>query len=350
MKWLSFFVPLLLLFTGFSNSWADHHHETLQLDGVWNVLAETEDNEREIKWTITEEKGKLTGESLDLQDGSTRKLDRITVKGDSVQIETDVEMDGVKGIIHVEAKRKKAGRLEGEWSIVGVDGTEYMSGELFAVKQVQYAGEWASTASLPEGGTHGASLMLKGKNAKLSGQFESDWGKSEVQSIKLTKSGLRMEFELVMEEEPLECVIRAKAKGADKLVGEWSIIGDDGNTTASGDWSAIRKAVSLAGDWQVVATVPDSEDYVATLSLQQKGDKYSGTSTGRDGAATALDAIKVHGKKFEFQVPFNQDGNEGTVTVKAGLQKDGSLDGEWVLTDDSGTEWARDQWKASRKN
>ena len=71
---------------------------------------------------------------------------------------------------------------------------------------------------------------------------------------------------------------------------------------------------------------------------------------GRDDSdATTLKTISVEGQKLEFSVPFEQDGNTGTIAVVAEQKEDGRLEGEWFLTGSDGNEYARAAWTATRK-
>ncbi len=327
--------------------YADHHNEMVDLTGVWHATASTDDGSKEVVWTFKKDGGKLKGVSLDLDSQEERDLDRVTVKGKSVTLEIDVEQDGIEGMIRVEAKLKSPGKLEGMFEVVGDDGTEYMSGEVVAEKEVAFAGVWEAVSILPDGQEIKSQMKLSGDNAKLKGMLESENGEIELEKAVVKDKALRLEFEFDMEGNALDIVIKADSKGPDKLVGKWVASGDDGNELAEGDWSAVRKPQGLAGLWNVVATIPDSADYKGTLTLKGKKGSYSGASTRSDGKVSELTKIDTDGNKVVFSVPFEQDGISGIVTVTAEIEEDGSLDGEWVMTSD-GQEVASDSWKATR--
>lgn len=340
---------LALVLGSWSILQADHHLKPVDFAGVWKVKADTDDGGRDLKWVVKEEEGKLAGVSIDNDDGNERTFDRISIKEKKVVLEIDIEWDGNKGIIRVEVEEKTSGKLVGEWSIVGDDDTEYMSGDISAIKEVAFAGEWKSISELPDGSTHESVLQLKGKNATLKGLFEGDTRETEVDEISVKGRSLRLEFDFELGGNQIDCVIEAEAKGDDKLEGTWVVFGEDGGESAKGDWSAVRKRRGLAGVWDVVAVVPDSDEYNGTITLSQKDGKYSGSSKGSSGTTTKMSMVKFDGTKFEYSVPFDQDGYKGTIAVKAKRQEDGSLKGEWSFTSEDGSELARESWKATRR-
>ena len=328
--------------------YADHHNESVNLVGVWKATASSDEGEREITWTFKKENDKLKGVSLDGQSGEESNLDRIVVKGKKVTLEIDIEQDGNKGMIQVDAEEKSPGKLVGKWSIVSDEGTEYMSGEVTAMKEVAFAGEWAAVSILPDGSEYESVMSLKGENAKLAGKLDGQAGEIDIDKISMTDKGLQIEFEIEMEGNSFDVKIKAQPDGNDKLKGKWIANGDDGGEAAEGEWSAVRKNKGLAGKWDVVATVPDADDYHGTLTLEAKDGKYGGVSKSNDGEAKEIEAVKSDDKSIEFSTPFEYDGNKGTITVTAKQQEDGSLKGEWVLIGKDGNEWARESWKATR--
>ena len=324
--------------------------ETIDLSGEWTVTASTDQGERELTWKFKKEAGKLSGTSLDADNGEERELDRITVIGNNVLLEIDIEMDGNKGTIEVDAKEEVKGKLIGEWSIVGDDGTEYLSGKVSAVKQIAFAGEWTTTAELPDGGSLESVLELKGENGSLKGVLNGAAGETPIDKANADDQNLRLEFDFDMNGITINCVIKADAEATDKLVGKWVVLGEDGSEAAEGKWSAVRKSKSLAGTRDVVATVPDSADYRGTLTLTEENGKYAGKSTSSAGEGRSLTSVKVESENVEFTVPFEYDGNSGTITVKAKKTEEGKLTGEWILTGEDGNEWARESWSATRQD
>lgn len=317
----------------------------LDISGVWNATASMEDNEREITWTFKRDGGKFSGTSKDHENGDVRKIDRITVKENKLVLEIDMEQDGNTGVIKVIATETARGKLKGEWSLVGTDGTEYLSGDVVASKEVSFAGDWKTTAELPDGAELESVLKIKGENAKLDGVLVPE-NRDDIKIDKLTAKdgGLRCEFDFEMEGSTLEVVIESKLKGHDKLTGKWSV----GDGEAEGDWSAVRVVDRFAGEWSVSAKVPDSDDYSGTLVLRQEQGEYVGTSKPSDGKAIELQNVKVDGRQLQFAFPYDRDGYTGTIKVTA-KHKNGALNGEWSFGDGDGNEYASDEWTATKK-
>ena len=314
--------------------------ESVDLTGVWHAEAGADGNSRKVTWTFTKDGEKFKGTSFDHETEEERELDRIKVKGKNVTLEIDVEQDGIEGMIVVEVKETAPGKLEGEFEVVGDDGTEYLSGDVTAAKEVTFAGVWNTVAVLPGGQELESQLKLEGANAKLMGSLVSENGEIKIETIRAKKESLHFEFEFDMDGNTLDVEVKADAKGKDKLVGKWSASGEEG------DWSAVRKP-TLVGLWNVVATIPDSADYKGTLMLKKKAGKYSGVSKRDNGDTQDLSKIKIDDQTVMFSTPFEQDGFEGIVTVTAKLRDDGSLDGDWVMVSD-GQEVASDSWKATK--
>ncbi|MEZ6117255.1 MAG: hypothetical protein R3C28_11860 [Pirellulaceae bacterium] len=330
--------------------WNSTHSADVDLAGEWAVTASSDQGQRELTWKFKNEDGKLSGISVNAEDGDERNLDRITVLGNNVLLEIDINVDGNKGTIEVDAKEEGKGKLVGKWSILGEDGTEFMTGKVSALKHVAFAGKWATKAELPDGGVLDSVLELTGENGSLKGAFNGVDGKTEIDKLRANKRDLRLEFDFEMNGSTINCVVEAEAKEADKLVGKWIVLGEDGTEAASGNWSASRQSNSLAGTWNVVATVPNNADYSGTLELTEQDGDYSGKSTSSTGESRSLASIQVKDEDIEYTVPFEYDGNSGTITVKAKQTEKGKLKGEWILTGSDGNEWARDAWSATRND
>ena len=328
-----------------STALADHHLKPLDLTGVWKATATSDGNTRNITWTFTKKGDELSGTSVDGDSGEKRELDRIAVSEKKVTLEIDIEQDGNTGVIRVEAEEKTAGKLDGKWTIVDDNGNVFMSGEVTAVKEVALAGAWDATATLPDGVKLKSVLELKGKNSDLKGLLSGDAGENKINKVTMSDQELHLEFDVDMNGESFNVVIKAKAEGDNKLVGKWMV--DDAG--AEGDWSAVRKVESLAGVWNVVAKVPDNDDYTGTLTLKEADGKYTAVSKGTDSDGVDATKVKVNAGGVEVVLPFNQAGYSGTITIEAARQKDGGLKGEWALVGDDGTEYIRESWKATRQ-
>ena len=225
---------LTLLIVG-SHGFAESN---VDLAGKWKASATSDTgDEREIIWTFTKDGDGFTGMSLDKESGDERKLDRVKVSGKQVTLEVDIERDGQTGVIRVVAKQKAPGQISGKWSVVASDGTEYLSGDISAAKQldVKYAGQWTSVAVLPDGGEYETKMMLSGANDKLKGHFETEDGdRVAIEKITVGDKGMHCEFSFDMDGTTVEVVIDAKPKSDNKLAGEWSL--------ASGEkWRLVRE-------------------------------------------------------------------------------------------------------------
>jgi hypothetical protein len=328
---------------------AEQPDATVDLAGSWKVSASTDGGNRALIWTFSNDGGKLTGESLDEGNAQRRNLDRITVNGKSVKLEVDIEQDGNQGMIVIEAKEDSPGKLAGKWAIVGSNGSEYMSGKVSAVKDINFAGEWLTTAVLPDGQSMESKLKLVGKNSALNGSLDSRAGLITLDEVSAKDRQLRFEFEIEVEGNSINCIVKAEPKDPSNLVGKWSVVGSDGSEVASGKWTAVRQSPGLAGVWDVVATVPEGGEYNGTLTLKEANGKYTGESASRAGGSQPLSSISIEGEKITFTVPFEYEGNSGTITVKAKHDQDDSLKGEWILTGQDGSEYARNTWQAARR-
>ena len=319
---------------------ADHHLKPVKLDGVWKVSASMDGGEeREYTWTFKKDGDKFSGISLDHENDDERDFESIKVKEKKVVIEMEIEGDGQEGVIRIEGEEKSPGKLVGKWSVVD---TPY-EGDFVAMREVDFAGEWDAVSVLPDGQGIKSVLKLMKKSGKMMGVLDGQAGKIDLDKVSVKDGKLHVEFAFEMQGNEIEVSIDAKPEGDDKLVGEWSV--PDGGGT-SGDWSAKRKS-PLAGAWKYMAVVPDG-DQEGDIMFAMKDGKLSGTSKGPDGDATKMDKIAFDGKKLMFSVPFERDGVEGIVNIEAKVQKDGSLDGEWILVGGDGNEYARDSWKAKR--
>lgn len=328
---------------------AEKPESAVDLVGSWKVTASSDEGARELTWTFTNEGNQLKGDSLDIGNSDRRALDRITVNGKSIKLELDINQDGNQGTITVEAEEESPGKLVGKWAIVGTDGTEYLSGKVSAVKEINFAGEWVATATLPDGQTMESNMILTGANSALKGSVNGRAGEVELDQVTAKARQLELAFDFEMDDNTIDCIIKAEAKDASNLVGKWLVVGDDGTEMASGKWTAVRKASGLAGVWDVVASVPDSADYNGTLSLTESNGKYAGETKSSDGEARSLSSVEVAKESVKISVPFEYQGIRGTITINAKQTPERSLKGEWVLTSDDGNELAREAWNAVRR-
>jgi len=87
----------------------------LEVLGSWEVKATLPDGgSRSNILTITETGGLL--EALVSGDQGDKRIDRVKVEKDQLVIELDIEREGRKGVIRVEARSSSPGQLTGSWS------------------------------------------------------------------------------------------------------------------------------------------------------------------------------------------------------------------------------------------
>jgi hypothetical protein len=331
---------------------ADATDKPVDLAGVWNVTAITEEAERSVTWTFTKDGEAVTGMTRDNESGDERKLDRVTVEGKKVILEIDYERDGNSGVIRIITEQAEPGKLVGKWSIIGSDGTTYMTGAASAIKEatIAFAGDWKTTSKLPDGKEITTGLTLTGANSELKGAFTLEDGKKvEIDQITTGENHVRFAFDVAIEENTMNVVIEAKSENPNKLVGVWIIKGADGAEADKGEWTATRnEAPDFSGEWNATAIAPDGQEHHSTLTLTRAGANYTGKATSEQGGERDLSTVAIEGKHLTLTLKMERDGQSGTITVKAEQKDDGSLEGKWSISDQDGGEVAGDAWTAKR--
>lgn len=323
------------------------------LAGVWNATATSEQGDRDYTVTLSGEGDKLAGKSVAVADGTDRTIDRITISETNVTFEFDFESDGNQGIIKVVADKKSPTQLDGKWTITGTDGTVYMSGAWRADKETKFslAGEWDSLGTSDNGDEYPSLLNVTDSAADTVGKFVNDDSEIAIDSIKIDGTTVTLSFALDMDGLKIPTTIEAEATGDDSLKGKWIIKDAEGEIAATGPWNATRKpAFAIAGSWTAVAALPEGDEYNGTLDIEQSGDSLTGTSqTDGSDETTTMNSLKFDGKNFSYSVPFEFDGQSGTVTVEATVEGTDTLTGRWTLTGPDGSEVATDTMTAKRQ-
>lgn len=62
--------------------------------------------------------------------------------------------------------------------------------------------------------------------------------------------------------------------------------------------------------------------------LTESNARYAGETKSSSADAKSLSSVDVNGDSVKFTVPFEYEGNRGTITVRAKLTQDGSLKGK----------------------
>jgi|TARA_B110000914_G_scaffold208437_1_gene205919 hypothetical protein len=332
---------------------ADHHKKSVDLEGIWNAVAGSDEGERKFTVTVAKEGSAFTGTSHSVENGKDRKIDRISVKEKKVTFEFDMERDGEKGLIKVIADEKAPGTLVGKWSVEGADGTVHMSGPWSAEKEVTFslAGEWDSVGTTSEGEKHSSTMTISGSGADLKGKFAGEAGDLKIDTVKLKEKNLHLAFVLDFESTKVPTTIEAEATDDNTLEGKWIIKNESNEVAATGNWTAKRKvkpAFVLTGDWDIVATLPEDGEYNGTLSIQKKGGKISGSTKSDDGAPIELKTLTFDGKNLVYTIGIEVEGQDGIITVTGVKENDTSFKGRWSLTGPDKKEIAGNSWQATR--
>ncbi|MGK0184731.1 MAG: hypothetical protein ACI9R3_000505 [Verrucomicrobiales bacterium] len=320
----------------------------VSVDGVWKVNASTDSGQKHYTMTISNGEGDALSGSI-VEDGKDdeRKFDRVAVNGKKLTLGIDLESDGQTGVLKVDAKEENPGVLTGKWSIEDSSGTALMGGEWDATKEVvaSLAGTWDTVAELPEGGTFDSALVVSGSPGDYSATFEVEEG--EVSARGISEKDGKIAIDVVIEQEgvKMDVQLRCELDGND-LIGTWKLTDD----SASGDWKATRRTeFVLAGDWDVLAILPEGEELQALFEIA-KGDDGSHTGMGKVGDdKSELKSISISDDgEVTITLGFEMDGTAGLATITAEADGDNKLKGKWAFASDSGSENYDGEWSASR--
>lgn len=349
-----FTTAIASLFLASGLAFADHHKKPVNLEGVWNTVAGSDEGERKFTVTVAREGTAYTGTSHSIENGKDRKIDRISVKQKKVTLEFDMERDGEKRLIKVIADEKAPGKLVGKWSVEGSDGTVHMTGPWRADKEVIFSlgGEWDSVGTTGEGEKHSSTMTISGSGAGLKGKFAGEAGDLKIDTVRLNKENLHLAFVLDLDGTKVPTTIEAKATDDNTLEGKWIIKNEANEVAATGDWTAKRNAKPafvLAGDWDIVATLPEGDEYNGTLSIQKKGKRFSGSSKSDEGEARELKSITFDGKNLVYTVGVELNDQDGIITVTGVKEGDDGFKGRWSLAGPDKKEIAGNSWQATRE-
>ncbi|MDA7497164.1 hypothetical protein N8494_00445 [bacterium] len=112
--------------------------------------------------------------------------------------------------------------------------------------------------------------------------------------------------------------------------------------------SADHHEESVAGVWYGTGVGPNGEESESTLTITEKEGKLSASSKSDQGDSRDLDRITFKDSKLAGEIDFDQDGQEGVLGVKAGLNKKGELKGKWYANDADGNELYTGDWTGLR--
>lgn len=114
--------------------------------------------------------------------------------------------------------------------------------------------------------------------------------------------------------------------------------------------SADELPVPLVGVWKATASTDDGDKhYTITIS---KGEDALGGTIVEDGKEEErnLDRVNVDGKKVAIEIDVESGGQTGIVKVLAEMSEDGTLTGEWSITDTAGTPLMGGEWEGAKEN
>jgi hypothetical protein len=280
-------------------------------------------------------------------------MDRITVEDKNVIFEFDFKRDGIEGVLKVVADEVSLGKLDGEWSVEGSDGTVFMSGPWRAEKEFQFSfkGDWDSLGESESGDEYPSILTVNDSDDGLAGVFASDNGEMATDQIKVDGKKVNLSFTMDIDGTPVPTTIQAKVVDKDTLRGKWTIKGADGEIAASGDWGASRRhSFVMTGNWSVTADLLDGTEYEGTLNITKDGDAFLGSGqTGSSTESTKLNSLKFDGIDLSYSVPYELEGQVGAITVNASTAGADTLEGKWIFTGADGSPLASDAIQIDRK-
>ena len=119
---------------------------------------------------------------------------------------------------------------------------------------------------------------------------------------------------------------------------------------------ALSTAVSLAdshasnveGVWEATVTRPNGETAESTLTIQKKDGKWFGAVVSGQGEERKLDRVSFEEKSLKIEVDVERDDWSGVIGVKAKLDPEGVLKGNWYVKEDGDNQSASGDWKAVR--
>ena len=213
------------------------------------------------------------------------------------------------------------------------------------------AGVWDLLAETPDGEEIEIVLTLERDGEKLGGLFHSERGEREIEEASYEDDALRIK---IPSREGAWVVLRGKFEDG-SLVGGWEIQDKNETVYLRGDWEAARrepvdppaaevKVESIAGTWDVVATVPGDDPHEAQWIIAGTDGGYSGRSQ-TDDRSVGFTEIEFEDDRLVIEFPF---GDEGTILVE-GRRIDGRLVGGWRLEDRDGGERVAGDWRATRR-
>lgn len=250
------FLPLLLLVAVFSN--AAFAQDPLM--GKWNIVAETQEGDKESVWEFTPSGGgdTISGKSTDNDTGDVAELKDVKIDGEDVTFNIPVEVQDSD--VELSVKVKLSGEtLKGAWAATdpygnqlatgGLTGTKVAlkktvaKGKTMAIKRSPFTGQWDSVSSLSDGTKSKAVVTLSLNGEKRSGNIVGSKGKTEFNRIDVAGKTILMAYARNVGGVERDIEIEVQLQDDGSLQGEWTVM-QDGKETATGGWSATRKVTT----------------------------------------------------------------------------------------------------------
>ena len=205
-------------------------------------------------------------------------------------------------------------------------------------------GTWKWSTTGRNGQTTETTLKMKLDGDKLTGAFIGRNGnETAIESAKV--QGDEISFSLVRERNGQTRTTKYQGKlSGDTIKG--TIQTERNGQVRSRDWEAKREGapVKAAGTWKWTFTTSNGDTIESTLKLQQAGEKFTGTLTGRFGESEVQDG-KLNGDELSFTVKRERDGQ--TFTSKyAGKIRGDTIKGKSEMT--FGDQTRTRDWEAKR--
>ena len=247
------FLPLLVLVAVFSNAASAQD----PLMGKWNIVAETQEGDKESVWEFTPSGGgdTISGKSTDNDTGDVAELKDVKIEGEDVTFNIPIEVQDTD--VELSVKVKLSGEtLKGAWAATdpygnqlatgGLAGTKVAlkktvaKGKTMAIKRSPFTGQWDSVSSLSDGTKSKAVVTLSLNGEKRSGNIVGSKGKTEFNRIDVAGKTILMAYARNVSGVDRDIEIEVQLQDDGSLQGEWTVM-QDGKEAASGDWSATRK-------------------------------------------------------------------------------------------------------------
>ena len=209
------------------------------------------------------------------------------------------------------------------------------------------AGTWDAALTSPQG-TFNVKLILKQDGEKLSGVVKGERGETPVEGTLIGKD-IKLKYTIKFQDNDMVIVLAGALDGA-------SIKGSaDYGGLADGDFNAKRASDAGPADTKPPASTTTTGDKTdisgawafqvqtaagagsPTFTFKQDGEKLTGQYKGAFGEAPLTGTVK--GKKVDFLVKVEAQGQQMTITYTGTVEKDGSMKGTAEMGEVGSATW-----------